>query len=58
MVREAMDGQQVDWYELARQVRCKRFGEAPPCDHEARQKQWRYLSYRGFSPDQVREALA
>jgi regulatory protein len=47
----------IDWYELAHNVRCKRFGEASPDDFKERAKQQRFLQYRGFSHDHINESL-
>ena len=44
---------EVDWLELAREVRKKRFGDAPPVDFAERAKQMRFLQYRGFSQEQI-----
>jgi regulatory protein len=48
---------EIDWYELANNVRCKRFGEASPTDFKERAKQQRFLQYRGFSHDHINESL-
>ncbi|MEY0952257.1 regulatory protein RecX [Providencia manganoxydans] len=45
----------VDWFELARQVRCKKFGDEIPNDFKEKSKQIRYLQYRGFSGDMIFE---
>lgn len=46
-----------DWVAQAREVRRKRFGETLPTDPRERQKQIRFLQYRGFSAEQIRAAL-
>lgn len=45
------------WFEQAAQVRCKRFGEALPEDFKERARQARFLQYRGFTSEQIREVL-
>jgi regulatory protein len=45
------------WFEQAAQVRCKRFGEAMPEDFKERARQARFLQYRGFTSEQIREVL-
>lgn len=45
----------VDWFELAVQVRCKKFGDEIPDDFKEKSKQIRYLQYRGFSGDMIFE---
>ena len=47
----------VDWFELARSARRKRFGYNAPVDAKDRARQHRFLRGRGFSSDQVRHAL-
>jgi regulatory protein len=46
-----------DWAGLAREVRVRRFGLAPPASWAEKAKQGRFLQYRGFSSDHVRSAL-
>ena len=45
------------WFARAEQVRSKRFGDAPPEDFKERARQARFLQYRGFTSDQIREVL-
>jgi regulatory protein len=47
----------LDWHELARAVRAKRFGAARPRDYKERARQARFLQYRGFDAAQIRSAL-
>jgi len=47
----------VDWLELARSVRTKRYGAAVPGDFKERARQAKFLQYRGFEADQIRAAL-
>ena len=46
-----------DWRALAREVRAKRFGTAPPKDFRDRARQSRFLEYRGFAGEQIRAAM-
>jgi regulatory protein len=46
-----------DWAALAREVRTRRFGPAPPESWAEKAKQGRFLQYRGFSSDHIRSAL-
>lgn len=48
---------EVDWFELAWVVKCKKFGELPPKDTKEKAKQQRFLLYRGFSYEQIEHAL-
>lgn len=45
------------WSARAEEVRRKRFGDALPEDYQTRAKQARFLQYRGFTPEQIRQAL-
>ena len=56
-VAEALAGHEVDWPAQARAVREKRFGPDQPADYKERARQSRFLQYRGFSTDQVRQAF-
>ena len=55
--QELLEACGQDWFELARQVRERRFGGGEPEDRKAWAKQLRFLLYRGFSQDQARYAL-
>jgi regulatory protein len=47
-----------DWSRLARAALSKRFGVGPPSDREDSVRRRRFLQYRGFSQQHIREALA
>lgn len=49
---------QMFWETLAEKVRKKRFGETIPEDFTEKAKQMRFLQYRGFTKEQIREAFA
>ncbi|NHA16020.1 regulatory protein RecX [Thioalkalivibrio sp. XN279] len=53
----ALEAAGVDWYALARETRVRRFGADAPAEWKERARQARFLEYRGFSGDQIREAL-
>ena len=53
----ALDGADVDWWNLARQCRLKKFGPEQPQDFKDRAKQLRYLQYRGFGGDMASAAF-
>jgi regulatory protein len=57
-VAEALAGQEVDWPAEARTVREKRFGSDQPADYKDRARQSRFLQYRGFSSEQIRQAFS
>ena len=52
-----LDVRDPQWFEQVAEVRCKRFGEALPEDFKERARQARFLQYRGFTSDQIREVL-
>jgi regulatory protein len=43
------------WLELAKKVRCKKFGKVIPGDLPKQAKQMRYLYYKGFDADLIRK---
>jgi len=53
----ALAGQEVDWAFQAQAVREKRFGPNQPADYKDRARQSRFLQYRGFSSEQIRQAF-
>lgn len=54
----ALAAADVQWADLAADVRRRKFGQSPPKTLAERAKQARFLQYRGFSADQVRAALS
>ena len=58
LVQECLQDGGVDWFEQAKAVRRRRFGDTPPLDARLKARQMRFLQYRGFTPDQIRFALA
>ena len=46
-----------DWFELAKEVRDKKFGQNIPSDYKAQAKQKRFLKSRGFDFDQINKAF-
>ena len=57
IVNGALRQASIDWFELARSVALKKFGEEPPADWAERGRRSRFLQYRGFSSDQISYAL-
>ncbi len=57
VVQEAMREADVDWFELALNVKIKKFGEGREVDFKARQKQMQFMNYRGFTRDQIQYAV-
>jgi len=57
IIADAFQQADVDWFALAVEVRCKRFGEDKPDDYKLRAKQQRFLQYRGFTHEQIIESF-
>lgn len=47
----------ADWSVQLDRARQKKFGSSPPSNYADRQRQARFLAYRGFTNAQIREAL-
>ena len=46
-----------DWFELAKEVREKKFGQNLPLDFKTQAKQKRFLNSRGFNFDEIQKAF-
>lgn len=57
LIASQLDDAAVDWLASARRVREKKFGPSRPQDFDERARQARFLQYRGFSGEQIRDAL-
>ena len=57
LVDAALDAADVDWAQLARDTRQRRFGSEAPSEWNERVRQARFLEYRGFTGEQIRHAL-
>ena len=57
LIEQSLQEAEIDWFALAAEVRCKRFGERVPDDFKDRAKQQRFLQYRGFTHDQITESF-
>ena len=56
-VEEALGSAGIDWVQLAREVRRRKFGATTPRSLGERAKQARFLQYRGFDAEQLRAAF-
>lgn len=54
----AIDELGANWYELAREVRQRKFGAESPDEFKERARQMRFLQYRGFEQDHIQSAFA
>ncbi|WP_067223962.1 regulatory protein RecX [Marinomonas gallaica] len=57
LAKQAIASLEADWFELALELKQRKFGDAPERDFKAKAKQTRYLVYRGFSFDEVKYAI-
>ena len=57
VVDSAIEDATVDWYELATEVREKKFGASQPADFKEKARQMRFLQYRGFEQDQIQSSI-
>jgi regulatory protein len=57
VVKALVDDENFDWFESSKAVRVKRFGAELPEDWTAKQKQMRFLQYRGFTQEQIKYAF-
>ena len=57
-LRALADSGEVDWWALMQQVREKKFGNTLPEDYASRSKQMRFLQYRGFASEAIRELFS
>ncbi|EBR0130797.1 regulatory protein RecX, partial [Salmonella enterica subsp. enterica serovar Ajiobo] len=55
LIDAVFSAQETDWFEQACEAKMKKFGESLPADYKEKQKQMRYLMYRGFTSDQIYE---
>jgi len=58
MIQQAIDNNDEKWQQSAIQVRQKRFGTSLPKTPLERQKQSRFLLYRGFTGSHIKTALS
>ena len=57
LVAEVFSEQGVDWLEAARQVFDKKFSGVDLSDQKARAKCMRFMQYKGFTFDQIKDLL-
>jgi len=54
----ALDEAGADWFDLARAVRLRKFGDELPADFKEKARQMRFLQYRGFDSEQIQAAVS
>ncbi|HHS83756.1 MAG TPA: regulatory protein RecX [Gammaproteobacteria bacterium] len=57
LVAQGIEPEGTHWVELMSRVRQKRFGSALPADYPEQARQMRFLQYRGFAVEQIRQLL-
>ncbi|MBU1293955.1 MAG: recombination regulator RecX [Gammaproteobacteria bacterium] len=58
LAKTALSEANADWFELAKQLKERRFGEEISTDFKEKAKQSRYLQYRGFDFEQIKYAVS
>jgi regulatory protein len=58
LVAAGLEAAGEDWSALAREVRLKKFGSAPPMDFKDKARQMRFLQSRGFDMDDIQSAVS
>lgn len=58
LIEQEIEKGNIDWYVLAKEARVRKFGEALPSDSKEKNKQIRYLQYKGYTMDMIFEALS
>ncbi|MGO3408684.1 recombination regulator RecX [Marinomonas sp.] len=58
LANQAIQNSDADWFELAKELKERKFGDGQTKDFKEKAKQMRYLQYRGFNFDQINYALA
>jgi len=54
LINNAMQEANIDWYQLAKEQREKKFGKTKPFDFKEKARQMRFLSGRGFDAEVIR----
>ncbi|MCL5261121.1 MAG: recombination regulator RecX [Gammaproteobacteria bacterium] len=57
IIKSAVFAEGYDWLTLAKKARSKKFGSKIPCDLSAKLQQQRYLHYKGFDFDIIKEII-
>ncbi|WOD08352.1 regulatory protein RecX [Marinomonas sp. GJ51-6] len=58
LAKEAVNSAEADWFELAKALKIRRFGEEVTTDFKEKGRQSRYLQYRGFNFDEIKYAIS
>lgn len=55
LIETCIESLDIDWMDTLHSVRQKKFGEKLPGDYNAMLKESRFLQYRGFTVDQIKQ---
>jgi len=58
VIAAGLEEAEQDWYDLATEVRFKKFGAGRPDDFKEKARQMRFLQSRGFEPDHIQVAVS
>lgn len=58
LIDEVLDAVAEDWFELAKEIRAKKFGGDLPRDFTEKARQMRFLQYRGFETAHIQAAVS
>jgi len=54
LIASGLDALEVDWMDVLRLVRKRKFGSTPPAGRKERAAESRFLQYRGYTMEQIR----
>ena len=57
LIEGVLQSAEIDWFELAKALRIKKYGNELTCDIKEKAKQQRFMQYRGFSFEQILYAM-
>lgn len=57
LISDAFEAAEIDWFEVAVDVRNRKFGENLPTDFKEKARQMRFLQSRGFEMQHIQHAL-
>ena len=57
LIEHALQAASVNWLELARDTRRRKYGSCKPVDFKEKAKQMRFLQYRGFESEHIQAAF-
>jgi regulatory protein len=57
IIKKVLAELEITWEKLAKEIRCKKFGQNIPTDLKNKTKQMRYLYYKGFSSSTIKDIL-